>query len=54
MTGLIGFPSGFHALKDCDALLMLGTDFPYPQFYPKDAKVIRSTFAAKISAAALP
>jgi len=41
MTGLIGFSSGFHALKDCDALLMLGTDFPYPQFYPKEAKIIQ-------------
>jgi pyruvate dehydrogenase (quinone) len=39
MTGLIGFSSGYHAMLDCDALLMLGTDFPYRQFYPTDAKV---------------
>jgi len=39
LTGLIGFSSGYHALMDCDTLLMLGTDFPYQQFYPKDAKV---------------
>jgi len=39
MTGLIGFSSGYHAMKDCDALLMLGTDFPYRQFYPDGAKV---------------
>ncbi len=39
MTGLIGFSSGYHALKDCDALLMLGTDFPYPQFYPDHTHV---------------
>ena len=39
MTGLIGFSSGYHALKECDALLMLGTDFPYPQFYPEHARV---------------
>jgi len=39
MTGLIGFSSGYHAMKDCDALLMLGTDFPYRQFYPEGAKV---------------
>ena len=38
MTGLLGFSSGYHAMMDCDALLMLGTDFPYQQFYPKDAK----------------
>ncbi len=39
MTGLIGFSSGYHAMLDCDTLLMLGTDFPYRQFYPTDAKV---------------
>jgi pyruvate dehydrogenase (quinone) len=39
MTGLIGFASGYHAMMNCDALLMLGTDFPYRQFYPPDAKV---------------
>jgi len=40
MTGLIGFSSGYYAMKDCDALLMLGTDFPYRQFYPaKTARI---------------
>src|SRR5882757_6113314 len=39
MTGLIGFSSGYHAMLDCDLLLMLGTDFPYRQFYPTTAKV---------------
>jgi pyruvate dehydrogenase (quinone) len=34
MTGLIGFASGYYAMNDCDVLLMLGTDFPYRQFYP--------------------
>ena len=37
MTGLIGFSSGFYAMLDCDVLLMLGTDFPYRQFYPQGA-----------------
>jgi len=41
LTGLIGFSSGYHAMMDCDTLLMLGTDFPYRQFYPKDAKIIQ-------------
>jgi pyruvate dehydrogenase (quinone) len=41
LTGLIGFSSGYHALKSCDVLLMLGTDFPYRQFYPDDAKVVQ-------------
>ena len=39
MTGLIGFSSGYLAMKECDALLMLGADFPYRQFYPEKAKV---------------
>jgi pyruvate dehydrogenase (quinone) len=39
MTGLIGFSSGYYAMEDCDTLLMLGTDFPYRQFYPEEAKV---------------
>ena len=34
MTGLIGFASGYYAMRACDVLLMLGTDFPYRQFYP--------------------
>jgi pyruvate dehydrogenase (quinone) len=37
MTGLIGFSSGYYAMVDCDVLLMLGTDFPYRQFYPEGA-----------------
>ena len=39
MTGLIGFSSGYHAMLDCDTLLMLGTDFPYRQFYPTNCKI---------------
>ena len=35
MTGLVGFSSGYYAMLDCDVLLMLGTDFPYRQFYPR-------------------
>jgi pyruvate dehydrogenase (quinone) len=41
MTGLLGFSSGYHAMMNCDTLLMLGTDFPYQQFYPQDAVVIQ-------------
>lgn len=37
MTGLLGFASGYQAMERCDALLMLGTDFPYQQFYPEKA-----------------
>jgi pyruvate dehydrogenase (quinone) len=39
MTGLVGFASGYAAMKNCDALLLLGTDFPYRAFYPERAKI---------------
>jgi pyruvate dehydrogenase (quinone) len=39
MTGFLGFPSGYLAMKNCEALLMIGTDFPYRQFFPTDARV---------------
>jgi pyruvate dehydrogenase (quinone) len=41
MTGLIGFSSGYRAMEHCDALLMLGTDFPYRPFYPHGVPVIQ-------------
>jgi pyruvate dehydrogenase (quinone) len=41
MTGLLGFSSGYHAMMNCEALLMLGTDFPYQQFYPKNARILQ-------------
>jgi pyruvate dehydrogenase (quinone) len=41
LTGLIGFSSGYHAMMEADTLLMLGTDFPYTQFYPEKATVIQ-------------
>jgi pyruvate dehydrogenase (quinone) len=41
MTGLLGFASGYFAMMKCEALLALGTDFPYPQFYPEHAKKIQ-------------
>ncbi len=47
MTGLIGFSSGYHAMNDCDMLLMLGTDFPYRQFYPSGAKVAQVDLRAE-------
>jgi pyruvate dehydrogenase (quinone) len=41
MTGLLGFSSGYSAMMNCDLLLMIGTDFPYQQFFPKDATVVQ-------------
>src|SRR5258708_3598626 len=41
MTGLLGFSSGYYAMMNCDLVLMIGTDFPYQQFFPKDATVVQ-------------
>ena len=38
MTGLIGFGSGYRAMEHWDALVMLGTDFPYRPFYPEASR----------------
>ena len=48
MTGLIGFSSGYYAMGACDALLMLGTDFPYRQFYPESAKIAQVDTRAEV------
>ncbi|MFZ6992824.1 ubiquinone-dependent pyruvate dehydrogenase [Curtobacterium sp. RRHDQ66] len=41
MTGLLGFASGYRAMEDADVVLMLGTDFPYQQFFPAKAKHVQ-------------
>src|ERR1700747_654527 len=41
MTGLLGFSSGYHAMMDSDLVLMIGTDFPYQPFFPKDAAIVQ-------------
>ena len=41
LNGLIGMPSAYRAMQDCDTLLMLGTDFPYSQFFPQGISVIQ-------------
>ena len=41
MTGLLGYSSGYHAMMSCEVVLMIGTDFPYQQFFPKDATIIQ-------------
>ena len=47
MTGLIGFSSGYAAMKACDTLLLLGCDFPYRQFYPEGATVAQVDIRAE-------
>ena len=41
MTGIIGGAAGYHAILDCDVLLLLGADFAWTQFYPDKAKIIQ-------------
>lgn len=40
-SGLIGNPAAADALRDADLLLMIGTDFPYRDYYPTSATVIQ-------------
>jgi pyruvate dehydrogenase (quinone) len=47
MTGFIGFSSGYAAMHACDVLLMLGTDFPYKQFMPTEAKIAQVDIRAE-------
>ena len=41
MTGIIGGSAGYHAVLGCDALLLLGADFAWRQFYPDKAKIVQ-------------
>lgn len=47
MTGFIGFSSGYSVMHACDVLLMLGTDFPYKQFFPSDAQIAQVDIRAE-------
>ncbi|MEI9988337.1 MAG: hypothetical protein WDN69_37705 [Aliidongia sp.] len=41
MTGIIGNEAAYHAVLQCDTLLLLGADFAWRQFYPKHAKIVQ-------------
>ena len=41
MTGILGNDAGYHAVLDCDTLLLLGADFAWRQFYPDHAKIVQ-------------
>jgi pyruvate dehydrogenase (quinone) len=41
MTGLLGLPSAYHSMHESDLVILLGTDFPYTQFYPQDKKIVQ-------------
>ncbi len=36
MTGLLGYGGAYNAINKADLLLLLGTDFPFPEFLPGD------------------
>lgn len=39
--GLLGTRPAVQAMEDCDAFLMVGTDFPYHDFYPDDKPAVQ-------------
>ena len=41
MTGLLGQPAAYHSMHESDLILLLGTDFPYDKFIPKDCTIIQ-------------
>lgn len=48
MTGLLGLPSAYHAMQECDLLILLGTDFPYANFLPKHCKIVQVDTRAEV------
>jgi pyruvate dehydrogenase (quinone) len=41
LTGLLGIPSAYHSMHECELLLLLGTDFPYTPFMPNNIKIVQ-------------
>jgi len=41
LTGLLGIPSAYHSMHECELLLLLGTDFPYTPFMPNKNKIVQ-------------
>jgi pyruvate dehydrogenase (quinone) len=41
LTGLLGIPSAYHSMHECEVLLLLGTDFPYTPFMPVNNKIVQ-------------
>ena len=41
MTGMLGNAGGYHTIKTCDTLLLLGCDFAWRQFYPDKARIVQ-------------
>jgi len=41
MSGLLGYGAAYEAMHECDLLLLLGTDFPYTEFLPRDVRTVQ-------------
>jgi pyruvate dehydrogenase (quinone) len=41
LTGLLGIPSAYHSMHECELLVLLGTDFPYTSFMPIENKIVQ-------------
>jgi thiamine pyrophosphate-dependent acetolactate synthase large subunit-like protein len=46
--GMIGTKADYHAVMDCDLFLMLGTDYPYSEFLPRECVVIQVDERARV------
>jgi thiamine pyrophosphate-dependent acetolactate synthase large subunit-like protein len=46
--GMIGTKPVYHAVQDCDLLLMVGTDYPYSNFLPAKGNVIQIDERAQV------
>jgi pyruvate dehydrogenase (quinone) len=47
MSGLLGWGAAYKAMHECDALLLLGTDFPYESFMPTTPKIAQIDIRAE-------
>jgi pyruvate dehydrogenase (quinone) len=41
MSGLLGYGACYEAMHECDLLVLLGTDWPYENFYPTKCKIVQ-------------
>jgi pyruvate dehydrogenase (quinone) len=41
LTGLLGIPSAYQSMHECELLVLLGTDFPYTPFMPVHNKIVQ-------------
>ena len=46
--GMIGTKADYHAVMHCDLFLMLGTDYPYSEFLPRESVVIQVDERARV------